>query len=321
MADFQTQVYVQPAPAVAGDFASANPRWTYVAGPGGAVAGPNGVTVGLFAWAAPAPPDADGAPTIMNNYGSAAPAGIIAREQQALITGYLQAASNLIPAGFPVTPFTGADIWVKNSGSTQAVPGQKAYANYASGAVSFAATGSPSTGATSTSASIVAATASVTASLSNNIMTVTVVGSGTLVPGGVLTGFATGTQIVSQLVPLLSGETTGGVGRYYVSIPEQTVASGTVTETYGLLTTAATITGTFTVGGILTGSGGATVTSGSVITGLGTGTGGTGTYYVNPTQSSGSGTIAETGNIETKWIAMSSGLVNELVKISTQPLG
>ena len=60
---------------------------------------------------------------------------------------------------------------------------------------------------------------------------------------------------------------------------------------------------------------------GTVIIEQGTGRGGAGTYYVNPTQTSGSGTINATGNIETKWIAMSSGLPGEVVKISNQPLG
>src|SRR5258706_14001213 len=39
---FPNQVNVQPAPAVAGDFASTNPRSAYPAGPGGPVAGAAG---------------------------------------------------------------------------------------------------------------------------------------------------------------------------------------------------------------------------------------------------------------------------------------
>jgi len=72
-----------------------------------------------------------------------------------------------------------------------------------------------------------AASASVTASISGSLMTVTVVGSGTLYPGSVLlssgTGFIKGTMILSQV----SG-TTGGVGVYTVS-QRQTVVSGTIT--------------------------------------------------------------------------------------------
>lgn len=80
-----------------------------------------------------------------------------------------------------------------------------------------------------------AISASVTASIAANtnnlgvggggIMTVTVVGSGTLYVGASVmgTGVATGTTILSQL----SG-TTGGVGTYQVSV-SQTFASGTIT--------------------------------------------------------------------------------------------
>ena len=48
---FPGQVNVVQAPAIAGDFASSNPRFVVPAGPGDMVAGSAGVTVGLFAWA------------------------------------------------------------------------------------------------------------------------------------------------------------------------------------------------------------------------------------------------------------------------------
>ena len=47
---FQTTVNLQQAPAVAGDFATANPRASFPAGEGQYVAGASGVTVGRFAW-------------------------------------------------------------------------------------------------------------------------------------------------------------------------------------------------------------------------------------------------------------------------------
>lgn len=50
---FQTQVTNQPAPAIAGDFASLNPFWTVDAGPNGLVSGPLGGTVGRSCWATP----------------------------------------------------------------------------------------------------------------------------------------------------------------------------------------------------------------------------------------------------------------------------
>jgi hypothetical protein len=319
---FQSQVNVVQAPAVQGDFASANPRQVVLAGPGGIVAGPAGVLVGLACWTTP-PVDADNSPAFANNFGSGPITGILHREQQGLIEVYLQEASLLVPAGFPVTLFSAGDFWVKNAGSGQAQIGQKAYAGFSSGTWTFAATGSPTQSGTSTASSIAAETFSATGSIAGDVMAVTAVGSGTIYPGAAISGtnVASGSTVVSQLTPLLTGETTGGVGRYYVSLPEQTVASTTISGTYGLLTVGGTITGTWGVGSVVTGSGGGGVTTGTIITALGTGTGGAGTYVVNLTQTVTSSTIDATGNVETKWIAMSSGAAGELIKISSQPLG
>jgi hypothetical protein len=307
MADFQTQVNVQPAPAVAGDFASANPRWSVDAGPGGLVAGVGGVTVGRFAWW-----DNANHRTVLNS-GAGAPTGFVHREQQALITTYLAAASNVVPVGFGITLMSGGDFWVLNDGSTEALVGQKAYADLATGKVSFAATGSASTA--SVTGSIAASTASVTGSIADNVLTVTAVASGTLVVGGTLsgTGVATGTQIVAQL----SG-TPGGIGTYSVNIGEQTVTSTAISETYGTLTVTAVGSGALVLGAVLSGTG---VTAGTIITAFLTGAGGTGTYVVSPTQTAGSTTITATTNVETKWVCMSQGLPGELVKISSHVLG
>jgi len=69
--------------------------------------------------------------------------------------------------------------------------------------------------------------ATVTATFATNVMTVTAVTDGTLVPGQLLTdstsGLAAGTYIVNQLTG-----TTGGVGTYTVSTTPGTLASGTV---------------------------------------------------------------------------------------------
>jgi multidrug efflux pump len=55
---------------------------------------------------------------------------------------------------------------------------------------------------------------------------------------------------------------------------------------------------------------------------LGTGTGSTGTYYVDgPSQNVGSGAFTATNAYETKFFARSSGLAGELVKISSWPIG
>ena len=305
---FQTQVNLTQAPAVAGDFASANQRHSTLSVPGGFVAGPNGLTVGLFAWAD------GGTGTILSNSGSGLPSGFVHRDLNAMITTYLSEFGNTIPAGMGVGElFNSGDFWAKNAGSGAVVVGMKAYANNANGTITFGPTGTPPTGASVTGA-VAASTASVTGSIAGQVLTVTAVGSGTLVPGGTLsgTGVTAGTQIVSQI----SG-TPGGIGTYYVSI-QQTVASTTISETYGTLTVSAVGSGALAVGDSFTGTG---VVAGTTITALGTGTGGTGTYIVNNNTVVSSTTLTVASATETKWYAMSAAGPGELVKISTTALG
>lgn len=307
----QTQVNVQPAPAFEGDFCNNNPRAVVDAGPGGLVAGPSGVTAGRFAWAIP-PFDIDGGPTIANNFGSGPVAGFVHRNQQGLITTFLADASMAYPSGFPVVLFSEGGFWVKNAGTTQALPGQKAYARFTDGAAMFAATGTPPQGY-SVTASIAPSTFSVTGSLSGDVLTVTAVTSGTIVPGAAIsgTGVITGTSIVGQI----SG-TTGGIGTYRVSIAEQSAASTTISGTYGTMTVTVVGSGAVAVGDTVAGA-----SAGTIVTAFGTGTGGTGTYIVNNTQTVASGTLTGAAAVETKWVAMSTGNAGELVKISSWPLG
>lgn len=314
---FQTVVGTQPAPAVAGDFCDSNPRSTVNAGPGGLVAGDLGAIVAHFAWASYQGIDPDNAPTVVNSFGSGAPTGFVHREQQALISTYLAGSSMVVPQGFGITLFNEGGFWVKNDGTTLATIGMKAYARNSDGAVSFAATGAPGT-ATITGSIGAVATTSVTGSISGNVLTVTAVGSGTLYPGSVLSGtggggVTTGTTIVSQL----SG-TTGGVGTYSLNLVQEDVTSTTITGAAGLFTVASVGSGTLAVGDVLAGTGGGGVTAGTTITALGTGTGGIGTYIVTPSQTVAVGTVV-TANVttETKFVAASSGLAGELVKMSS----
>lgn len=317
---FQTAVTVQPAIGVEGDFASANPRFSVIAGAGAFLCGANGVRVGRFAWATDQAIDDVGGPAIVNNSGSGPVTGFVHREQQGLITTYLSNASMIVPAGFGITLMSGGDFIVKNAGTNQVAIGNKAYASFADGSVRFGPTGTPDSAGTSTASTIAAGTSSVTGSITGDLMTVTVVGSGTLYNGTVLsgTGVATGTQIVNQVTPLLPGEALRGVGRYNVSISEQAAASTTISGTYGLLTIGGTVAGTFGIGQPVTGGG---TSAGTVITDLGTGTGGAGTYIVNNTQTVGSGALNTSLDVETKWVAMSPGLAGELIKISDHALG
>jgi len=300
MSGFQTQVYANQAPAVAGDFASANPWFSFDAGPNQLVAGPDGLTVGRFAWVDPSG-------TYAVNRGTGQPAGFVHRNQQGLITTYMQEAGMLVPEGFPVTLMAGGDFWAVCANAAQI--GQKVYANYATGAIRAAATGSPVQSASVTGSIAAAPSTSVTGSIADNVLTVTAVGSGVLVPGATLSGsgVSSGTKIVAQITG-----TTGGAGTYQVSIA-QTAASTTITAAYGVLTVTVVGSGSLAVGNVLSGSG---VTAGTFITGFGTGTGGTGTYYVSASQTASSTAITATGDVETSWYITSPGLAGELVKIS-----
>jgi hypothetical protein len=306
MANFQAQVTTVPAIGVAGDFADANPWVTVPAGPGGLVAGAAGLAMGKFGWTQASLIDPDNAPQIVNSFGQGVPTGFVHRTMTGLITTFLAPTSMVLPQGFPATLMSRGNFLVKNDGATTNAIGQKAYAKLSDGSVSFAATGSAATA--SFTAAIAASTFSVTGSIANNVLTVTAVGSGTVVAGAAIsgTGISSGTNIVSQL----SG-TVGGIGTYAVSIPEQTVASTTVSGTYGTMTVSAMTSGTIAVGGLVGGA-----SANTFITALGTGTGGTGTYIVNNTQTVGSGALTSTTTVETSWVAMSIGAPGEIVKIS-----
>jgi hypothetical protein len=137
---FQTSVNITPAPAVAGDFASANPNASVLAGPGAFVAGTGGANVGLFGWA-----DANG---LVTNAGSVVPTGFIHRDMQALIVTWLAEASMNIPAGQPVTLMSAGDFWAKTL--TTATVGQKVFAVLADGTIKTGAAGATIAGAIET---------------------------------------------------------------------------------------------------------------------------------------------------------------------------
>lgn len=151
MPDFQTSVKVRFAPAVAGDFASANPRASMLAGPNALVAGAAGCTTGLFAWAiSTGSADIESGETdfynTVTNAGSGVPSGFVHREQQGLITAFLGASGSTIPVGNLVTLMILGDFWVKNVGASAVTVGQKVYASTLTGQVQTAATGTALTG-------------------------------------------------------------------------------------------------------------------------------------------------------------------------------
>lgn len=199
---FQTQVYQQPNPAVAGDFASANPRSAYLAGAGELVAGAAGVSVGRFAW------DVNG---IANNFGIGRPAGFVHREQQGVITIFLAESSMLIPVGLMVTLHNLGDFWATSVNA--ATKGQKVFVSVSDGTIKAGAAGGS-----------IADGAAFTAAIAGTTMTVSAVASGTLHVGQPVTGAG----VTAGTVITALGTGTGGTGTYTVSA-SQTVASEAMT--------------------------------------------------------------------------------------------
>lgn len=203
MSGFQTSVNITPAPAVAGDFASANPNASVLAGPGAFVAGTGGANVGVFGWA-----DANG---LVTNAGVGAPTGFIHRDMQALIVTWLAQQSMNIPAGQPVTLMSAGDFWAQSL--TAATVGQKVFADHNTGAVATGTAGTrPSTFVG-------------TASFATNVMTVTAVTSGTVKVGDtvVSASVAAGTTVTAL------GTGTGGTGTYTLSTSPGTIAAQAAT--------------------------------------------------------------------------------------------
>jgi hypothetical protein len=245
---FQTSVNRFPAIAVAGDFASANPRSAFVAPEGGFVAGAGGVTVGHFAWIA-----SDGRTILSHGTAPNAPDGFVAREQQALITTYLGEASQVIPEGFPVTLMTKGDFYAAVTGSTAATKGATVYANYSNGAIAIgsAPSGATVTGAMgSTNTGSLGATFTASVDTDTTQLVVTAV-TGLISVGEVVSGvgITAGTTILSQV----SG-TPGGAGTYKLSAVN-TASSATVTS-FGNVIKITSVTNLISIGETVSGGSG-----------------------------------------------------------------
>lgn len=272
MGGFQTSVNVFNPPAVAGDFASANPRATVLAGPGGFVAGSQGVTVGKFAWLAPDM-------RTVNNFSSqpVAPDGFVHREQQALITVYLAVATQLVPEGFMVVLHNSGDFWAYNNGPAALTRGATVYAGYADGGIySSAPSGASATGAIgSTNTAAIGSTSTGTAVVGNpNQITISSV-TGVLSVGDTVagTGIVGGTEITAQI----SG-TTGGAGVYELN-NANTAAAATIT-TFGNVLVVSATTGLISIGDTVSGGSGFPV--GTTVTEQLSGTtGGAGSYVLS----------------------------------------
>ena len=215
---FQTRVNLYNPIGVEGDFASANPRATALTPDGGAfVAGPGGVTIGKFAWVAP-----DG--RTVNSFGvaGAAPSGFVHRDQQGLLTQYLQAAGMLIPPGFPVTLMVAGDFLVKNGGTSSSTVGEAVYALYADGTALMGVGSLPAVpseitatlGSTNTGSLGATFTASAHSGDDTRIDVTSVTG---LISIGDTVGNVAGIAGNQTILSQDSGGTTGGAGTYVLS--------------------------------------------------------------------------------------------------------
>lgn len=107
---FQNQVYITPAQAVAGDFASSNPFDYKLSSTGRMVADASGVKVGQFAAL-----NANGTVTTVPGAapsGGLTRVGFVHRENNAQITTFLAESGVTIQPGQPVALFGRGDFWV-----------------------------------------------------------------------------------------------------------------------------------------------------------------------------------------------------------------
>lgn len=308
MPGFQRTVYNQPAPAIEGDFASANPRASLLAGEAALTAAAVGVTIGRFARAS----NIDG--TVTNgDAGVPSRVGFVHRDQVQIITPFLGQTTLMVPGGLEITLFDAGDFWARFSAG--AAIGQKVFASYADGSCSAAATGAVVNAASVTAS----AGASFTAAIAGTTMTVSALASGVLHIGDLVAG--AGVTAATTITALGTG--TGGVGTYIVS-QSQTVASSALTTTSRYMDVTGVTSGTLSVGGTLTGTGVPAGTKISAFGGAGgvgsPGSGGAGVYTIGTTQVSFASTaVTEPGGLETNWYVHSTAAAGELAKISTRP--
>lgn len=280
--DFQTFVNRNLAPGVVGGFASMNPRAVVLAGPGAFKAdSAQPVLVGGFAWATPSTKLAYGAQKASSLI------GFVSNEHQTVITDFLGVSRLAVQGGFPVTLYSHGDFWASVSGAVAV--GGTVYADAVNGSVLATATSFTGTG-----------TIDDGAGGSGTILTIATATVGSIKIGDTLVGTTTpGTKVIAF------GTGTGGVGTYTVDTAQDFNPGGAITVASvdtgfkfatsqsadasttagslaadGVLTVAATLTGTIEVGDgndvVVTGTG---IPANTFIVSQLTGTAGsTGTY-------------------------------------------
>ncbi|WP_186043032.1 structural cement protein Gp24 [Burkholderia gladioli] len=205
---FPNAVRLQPEVGVPGTRASMNPISVI------SRVAQTAVTVARFVWPGT---DTDGQ---VQNTGAGKVLGFAITDQVGVIPNYLQEYSMVVPAGMAVEVAEQGE-WFASSANV-ATLGQKVYANYGDGSLSFGATGSAST-----NAGITANTAS------NTTLTVTANTGAAIQVGQPVsgTGIPAGTYIAAL------GTGTGGAGTYTLSQAATATGTGvTVTSTLNVET-------------------------------------------------------------------------------------
>lgn len=195
---FPNAVRLQPEVGVPGARASMNPISVI------SRVAQSAVNVAAFVW-----PGTDTDNQVQNT-GNGKPLGFAITDQSGVIPNYLQEYSMQVPAGFAVQVAERGEFFAK-SAANAATLGQKVYANYGDGSLSFGATG-----AAATNAGITANTTS-----GSNVLTVTANSGANIQVGQPVSGsgIPAGTYIAAL------GTGTGGAGTYTLS--QNATASGT----------------------------------------------------------------------------------------------
>lgn len=240
---FQTVIQNQQAPGVPGDFASTNPYSTVLGGEGALVAPAGGLKVGNFAWVGP-----NG--QVSQSFIAGYQIGFLGRNMQALITQFLQEATQLVPQGFMVTLFNGGDFWANFEAG--AAVGDFVFADPNDGApVANTTNSAPALGVGTASAGF-SGTATLNGTTTLNVTAVT---HGLVSPGDNVADSTTagnipaGTTIVQQLTG-----TAGGVGTYQMSAIGVAAVGDTVVTTSEFALVTAIASGSFNLGDVFTGT-------------------------------------------------------------------
>lgn len=238
---FQSQINDYQAPGVPGDFASLNPYSSVLAGNNALVAPAGGLTVGNFFWVGPAGQTSQ-------SFVAGWQIAFLGRNEQALITQFLQEATMVVPQGFMVTGFNGGDFWANFPAG--AAVGDFVFADPNDGTPVANTTNSAPTLGTATASAGFSGTGTVTNG--SAVLTINTVTHGIVTPGDIVAGtdIPGNTTILNQLTG-----PAGGAGTYTMSA-NATGSAGpeAVTTSSNVMLVTAVASGSLNFGDLFTGT-------------------------------------------------------------------